>query len=116
LISIYEPRTNTSRRSFFQKEYPASFDGSDLAIIAGVFNLDQIEPGNAMDPAALSADIKARGTNSRYIPTVDEIVDAVGSDAREGDVILIMSNGGFDGIYKKLPERLGKKKEAVKSK
>jgi UDP-N-acetylmuramate: L-alanyl-gamma-D-glutamyl-meso-diaminopimelate ligase len=106
LICIFEPRTNTSRRSFFQKDYPASFDGSDIAVVAGVFNPGQIEPDQAMNPALLTQDIGKRGIEALHLPTVDGIVDTIGSRAGAGDVILIMSNGGFDGIYHKLPARL----------
>jgi len=106
LIAVYEPRTNTSRRNYFQDTYAESFEGADMAIIAGVYNLDQIEPDKALDPQVLADSIAGQGIDARYIEDVDEIVDYLGSVIRRGDVVLIMSNGGFGEIYQKLPRKL----------
>jgi UDP-N-acetylmuramate: L-alanyl-gamma-D-glutamyl-meso-diaminopimelate ligase len=109
VISIFEPRTNTSRRKFFQDLYPDSFDGSSLVIVAGVFNsqqIEQTEPDNIFDPVKLVNDINDRNIKALYVPGVDRIVKYLGETVEPGDVILIMSNGGFDGIYKKLPDTL----------
>jgi UDP-N-acetylmuramate: L-alanyl-gamma-D-glutamyl-meso-diaminopimelate ligase len=112
VISVFEPRTNTSRRKFFQDLYPESFQGSDLVIVAGVFNTQQLqqnEPDNIMDPVKLVADINNQAVNAVYIPNTDRIVSHLGDTVQPGDVILIMSNGGFDGIYKKLPDVINSK-------
>ncbi|MCE1249073.1 MAG: Mur ligase domain-containing protein [Firmicutes bacterium] len=115
LISVYEPRTNTSRRNFFQETYPASFDGSDMVLIAPVFNPGQIEEGRAMNEEKLTADINARGINARRCDSVENIVNILGEESKSGDVILIMSNGGFGGIYKLLPEKLKSVRTACKA-
>lgn len=106
LISIFEPRTNTSRRNFFQDKYPDSFLGSDVAIIAPVYHPDQIEPGKMLNVKKLARDIGKRGIEAVHIESIDEIVSYVGKIANEGDVILIMSNGGFGGIYSKIKKCL----------
>jgi UDP-N-acetylmuramate: L-alanyl-gamma-D-glutamyl-meso-diaminopimelate ligase len=54
----------------------------------------------------LVAGLRADGVEASYVPQVDEIVTTVVADARSGDVILVMSNGGFGGIHGKLLERL----------
>lgn len=106
IISVFEPRTNTSRRNFFQDVYPSSFDGSDMVIIAPVFNPGQIEENKLMNPARLSQDIRERGIEAHTINGVDNIIDFLCKNIGHDDVILIMSNGGFDNIYEKLPKSL----------
>ncbi len=106
LISVYEPRTNTSRRKFFQNLYPKAFNGSDVVIVAPVYNASQIPEEERMDVTKLVEDIKKEGIEAYTFSNVDKIIDFISNIAREGDVILIMSNGGFGGIYKKLPQRL----------
>ena len=54
----------------------------------------------------LVADLVRQGQRARYLPGVEAIVDAVASGAREGDLVIVMSNGGFDGIHDKLLARL----------
>jgi UDP-N-acetylmuramate: L-alanyl-gamma-D-glutamyl-meso-diaminopimelate ligase len=118
VISVFEPRTNTSRRKFFQDLYPESFHGSDLVIVAGVFNPQQIqqtEPDNIMDPVKLVEDINSQSVNALYLPDTDRIVSHLGGIVQSKDVILIMSNGGFNGIYRKLPEAISNKMGAGKN-
>lgn len=110
LFSVYEPRTNTSRRNFFQDVYPTSFDGSDFALIAPVYHPDQIEKDRLMDAGKLAGDIRKRGVEAYNLDGVDEIIEFLVKNTKPGDVILIMSNGGFGGIYKKLPQRLARKR------
>ena len=115
LIAVYEPRTNTSRRNFFQEVYPKSFPGADTVLVAPVYNPHQIEDGRMMDAEKLTEDIRKEGIEAYYKKSVSEIIDFLVESTGSGDVILIMSNGGFGGIYKELPQRLketGKVKEA----
>ena len=56
--------------------------------------------------AAVAAEIQKHGRRARMVPTVDGIVQLVAPEMRSGDVVAILSNGGFGGIYEKLPERL----------
>ncbi|MFP4497328.1 MAG: UDP-N-acetylmuramate--L-alanine ligase [Vulcanimicrobiota bacterium] len=106
LICIYEPRTNTSRRNFFQEQYPESFPGADQVIVAGVYNSSQIAPDELMNPDKLANDIKTRGIDACHISQVDEIISFINQKIKGGEIILIMSNGGFGNIYKKLPSSL----------
>jgi UDP-N-acetylmuramate: L-alanyl-gamma-D-glutamyl-meso-diaminopimelate ligase len=106
--AIFEPRTNTSRRAFFQKEYAGSFDDADMVIIAAVFNSEQIQPGDRFSPEDLIKDLKSRGKQAEYIPGADNIVKFVSQAVKSGDIILIMSNGGFDSIHEKFVESLQK--------
>ena len=59
-------------------------------------------------PKQLVADLQPRVTRARYVPEVDAIVETVARDAKDGDVVLVMSNGGFGGIHQKLLQALGR--------
>ena len=74
------------------------------------FNQDKIPEGERFHSEEFIRQLKGKGVNALYFETVDEIVGELLEDFRSGDVILIMSNGGFDGIYGKLIERLSHKK------
>ncbi|MCD4783377.1 MAG: UDP-N-acetylmuramate--L-alanine ligase [Candidatus Eremiobacteraeota bacterium] len=111
LFCVYEPRTNTSRRNFFQDVYPISFYGADFVLIAPVYHSDQIEKDSLMDPGKLAGDIRKKGIEAHHLAGVDDIIEFLAENTKSGDVILIMSNGGFGGIYKKLPQRLAKNKD-----
>jgi UDP-N-acetylmuramate: L-alanyl-gamma-D-glutamyl-meso-diaminopimelate ligase len=102
LWAVYEPRTNTSRRKVFQKAYAESFKGADQVVVAAVHRAEAVPPEERFDPERLVSDLSARRIPARYLPEVDTIVDALASEASPGDVVLIMSNGAFGGIYGKL--------------
>lgn len=103
---ILEPRSNTLRRNVFQKELANSLALADEIIVAGVFRSDAIPQAERLDPMALGLDLEQRGKRARIISGTDGIVQAVAPELRAGDVVAILSNGGFDGIYEKLPARL----------
>ena len=106
LWAILEPRSNTLRRNLFQKELAASLAVADEVIVANVFKSESIPERERMDVATLAADVTRQGRRARIIPDADEIVQTVAPEMRPGDVVAILSNGGFGGIYEKLPQRL----------
>jgi UDP-N-acetylmuramate: L-alanyl-gamma-D-glutamyl-meso-diaminopimelate ligase len=103
---ILEPRSNTLRRNVFQRELAASLALADEIIVAGVFKSDAIPQAERLDLMALGADVQQRGKRARIISGTDGIVQVIAPELRSGDVVAILSNGGFDGIYEKLPARL----------
>jgi len=106
LWAVFEPRTNTSRRSVFQQEYAVSFDAADRVIVAAVDHPERAPDGQRFSPELLVADLKARGRDAAFLPSVPEIVKRLVRDARSGDVIVVMSNGSFGGIHGRLLEGL----------
>ncbi len=109
LIAVFEPRSATSRRKVFQKDYAKAFDMADSVILAEAFDQQKIEETNRFSSAELVQDINDGSPNKRKamaFPNVDQIVQQLKTDSKKGDLILIMSNGGFDGIYKKLLDAL----------
>ncbi|MCC7381410.1 MAG: UDP-N-acetylmuramate:L-alanyl-gamma-D-glutamyl-meso-diaminopimelate ligase [Deltaproteobacteria bacterium] len=101
LWAIFEPRSATSSRSFFQREYAEAFDAADEVIIAGV-GRPEIPAAERLDIERLAADITARGPRGTCIAQVDDIVARLAREARPSDTLVLMSNGGFGGIYGKL--------------
>jgi UDP-N-acetylmuramate: L-alanyl-gamma-D-glutamyl-meso-diaminopimelate ligase len=106
LWAILEPRSNTMRRNVLQNELGKSLALADEVIVANVFKSEAIPESERLDLQALAAQIQKHGRRVRMVPTVDGIVQLVAPELRSGDVVAILSNGGFGGIYEKLPERL----------
>ncbi|OFZ31944.1 MAG: UDP-N-acetylmuramate:L-alanyl-gamma-D-glutamyl-meso-diaminopimelate ligase [Bdellovibrionales bacterium RIFCSPHIGHO2_01_FULL_40_29] len=106
VFSVFEPRSATSRRKIFQKDYVEAFSFADEAIIAEAFDQGKISEDDRFSVAELVGDLKASGKTASYFKKADEIVAYLVKNAQKGDVILIMSNGGFDGIYQKLLQGL----------
>jgi UDP-N-acetylmuramate: L-alanyl-gamma-D-glutamyl-meso-diaminopimelate ligase len=107
IIAVFEPRTNTSMRDIFQKDYPPSFDAADLICIRHPPLLEKVPAGHRFSSETLVADLRGRGKNARYFADTDAIIDFLAREAAPGDLVLIMSNGGFDDIHQRLLERLG---------
>jgi UDP-N-acetylmuramate: L-alanyl-gamma-D-glutamyl-meso-diaminopimelate ligase len=103
---ILEPRSNTLRRNVFQHELANSLALADEVVVAGVFKSDAIPPAERLDLMSVGADLEQRGKRARIISGADGIVQVVAPELRSGDVVAILSNGGFEGIYEKLPAKL----------
>ena len=106
LIAVFEPRTNTSMRKIFQDIYPGAFDEADLICIRKPPLLSKIPEGERFSSEQLVSDLKRRGKDAHYFEDTDPIIDFLVKGAEPWDVILIMSNGGFDNIHERLLERL----------
>jgi UDP-N-acetylmuramate: L-alanyl-gamma-D-glutamyl-meso-diaminopimelate ligase len=106
LIAVFEPRTNTSMRSIFQKEYLQSFEMADLICIRQPPLLKKIPPGQRFSSRRLVNDLKNNGKDAHYFPDTDAIIAFLSTTAMPQDLILIMSNGGFDNIHQRLLESL----------
>ncbi len=103
---ILEPRSNTLRRNVLQHDLARSLAAADEIVVANVFKSESIPENERMDVAALVAEVQKQGRRARIVPDADEIVQIVAPEMRSGDVVAILSNGGFGGIYEKLPQRL----------
>jgi UDP-N-acetylmuramate: L-alanyl-gamma-D-glutamyl-meso-diaminopimelate ligase len=108
LWAVFEPRSNTSRRKIFQADYAAAFAAADRVVIASVFQKesDAVNAGDSFSPAQLVADLNAGGTAADNPGDADDIAELLLEEARSGDVILLMSNGGFGGLRAKLARGL----------
>jgi UDP-N-acetylmuramate: L-alanyl-gamma-D-glutamyl-meso-diaminopimelate ligase len=99
--AIFEPRSATSCRKVFQSEFAKALARADRVVLPAVFR-SNLPEGERLSAEALVADLKSDGVDARYIAEVPEIVRTVAKEARDGDLIIVMSNGGFDDIHKKL--------------
>ena len=106
LWAILEPRSNTLRRRVLQTDLARSLALADEIVVAGVFRSEAVPENERMQLPELAAEISKQGKRARLLVDADAIVHAVGPEMRSGDVVAILSNGGFGGIYEKLPARL----------
>jgi UDP-N-acetylmuramate: L-alanyl-gamma-D-glutamyl-meso-diaminopimelate ligase len=106
VVAIFEPRTNTSRRKVFQQQYAESFDAADAVVIRVVPDTPIYsatgEVTERFSADALANDLAARGVPAVALPEVDAIVAHVSAHAQQGDVLVVMSNGDFGGVWEKL--------------
>ena len=103
LWTVFEPRTNTTRRNIFQEAYGKAFNGSTHLIVAPVHRAAGIPEDERFDPRRLVDDARSNGVEAVQAESVDHIVALVAEGSSPGDVVLILSNGGFGGIYESLP-------------
>jgi UDP-N-acetylmuramate: L-alanyl-gamma-D-glutamyl-meso-diaminopimelate ligase len=106
LWAVLEPRSNTLRRRVFQHELAESLAVADQIVLADVFKSEAIPEHERLDPTAVVADLNASGKRARLLSNADVIVETIAPELRSGDVVAVLSNGGFGGIYEKLPAKL----------
>lgn len=106
IVAVFEPRTNSSMRNVFQSAYAQSFDGADLVCIRRPPLLEKIPPEQRFSSEKLVSDLTHRGKEAQFFPDTDTIIEFLRAEARSGDLILVMSNGGFDNIHERLLESL----------
>jgi UDP-N-acetylmuramate: L-alanyl-gamma-D-glutamyl-meso-diaminopimelate ligase len=110
LVAVFEPRSWSSRLAVFQDDYANAFAAADYVVIAAVFDSDKVtEKGRALDTRALIEAISAQGKPAFALPDASEIVTHLVPELREGDVVAIMSNGGFGGIHERILSALQSK-------
>jgi UDP-N-acetylmuramate: L-alanyl-gamma-D-glutamyl-meso-diaminopimelate ligase len=106
LWAVLEPRSNTLRRNVFERELVESLALADRIVVAGVFKQESIPEGERMHPEKVVAELVRQGHDALFYPTAAAIVEGITPSLESGDVVAILSNGGFDGIYEKLPAHL----------
>ena len=103
LIAVFEPRSWSSRLAVFQEDYANAFAAADYVVIAEVFDSQKVtEKGRALDTSELIDAISQQGKPAFALPDADQIVAHILPELRSGDVVAIMSNGGFGGIHEKI--------------
>jgi UDP-N-acetylmuramate: L-alanyl-gamma-D-glutamyl-meso-diaminopimelate ligase len=107
LIAVFEPRSWSSRLAVFQQDYANAFAAADYVVIAAVFDSQKVtEKGRALDTGELIEAISQQGKPAFALPDADQIVAHIVPELRSGDVVAIMSNGGFGGIHEKILQAL----------
>ncbi|MBT9333053.1 UDP-N-acetylmuramate:L-alanyl-gamma-D-glutamyl-meso-diaminopimelate ligase [Paracidobacterium acidisoli] len=113
LWAVLEPRSNTLRRNVFEKELVESLMLADRVVMAAVYQSENIPEGERLHPEQIVEALQAAGRPAELLADADAIVKKVAPQAEPGDVIAILSNGGFDGIYQKLPRALEERTAGV---
>lgn len=106
LWAIYEPRSATSRRNVFQHEIAEALAEADCIVLPPLYRPETVPDGERLDVSRLIGDLRARGRAAWNLDGVEGIIRHVCNEARSGDMVVILSNGGFGGISQKLPSAL----------
>ena len=99
--AIFEPRSASSCRRVFQDDFANAFAAADEIVLAPVFRSTLPEAERLSIPR-LVRDLKDRGKTAREAASIDDIVETVARERQPGDLVVVMSNGGFGGIHGKL--------------
>ena len=103
--AVFEPRSASSCRRVFQDDFAHAFGAADEVIVAAVFR-SSLPESERLSAEQLVDDLRARKQRARYIPAVDDIIRTIVAEHRDGDIVVLMSNGGFGGIHNKLLQAL----------
>ncbi|MDQ3487539.1 MAG: UDP-N-acetylmuramate:L-alanyl-gamma-D-glutamyl-meso-diaminopimelate ligase [Acidobacteriota bacterium] len=103
--AIFEPRSATSCRRIFQSDFARALGHADRVILPAVFR-STLPEDQRLSTEGIITDLANAGVDARYIPQTDEIVRTVAGEAKDGDLVIVMSNGGFDNIHQKLLDAL----------
>jgi UDP-N-acetylmuramate: L-alanyl-gamma-D-glutamyl-meso-diaminopimelate ligase len=106
LWAVLEPRSNTLRRKVLEQDLVASLRLADHVVLAGVYQQQRIPDAERLHPEDVVQTLNREGTPAELLPDADAIINGIAPRLKQGDVVAILSNGGFDGIYEKLPARL----------
>ncbi|HEY6904565.1 MAG TPA: UDP-N-acetylmuramate:L-alanyl-gamma-D-glutamyl-meso-diaminopimelate ligase [Candidatus Acidoferrales bacterium] len=101
-----EPRSNTMRRKIFQEALPEALSLADIVLFGPVNRAQLLVEGERLSPEGICELIRARGHKAEACDSADDIANRIAPGAKPGDLVLIMSNGGFDGLTAKLLEKL----------
>lgn len=115
LWTVFEPRSNTLRRKVLQKDLIASLSTADEIIITTIFKPEAVPENERLATSSVVNGVKKNGKRAREFPDADAIVEAISAELRSGDVVAILSNGGFGGIYEKLPRKLEELRGAART-
>ena len=106
LWAVFEPRSNTSRRKVLQNELIEALKVADGCAIAAVNAIEKVPVELRLDPEFVAREVTASGRECYYEPSTDAIIGRLKSQTKPGDVIIVFSNGGFDGLHEKLIAKL----------
>lgn len=106
LWALFEPRSNTSRRKVLQNDLVEALKTADGSVLAAINAIEKVPVELRLDPEQVMHEVNAAGRQCYYEPNTEAIIERLKSCTRSGDVIVVFSNGGFDGMHEKLLARL----------
>jgi UDP-N-acetylmuramate: L-alanyl-gamma-D-glutamyl-meso-diaminopimelate ligase len=104
--AVLEPRSNSMRRKVFEESLPKALAQADRVILGGVFRAQQLGDESRLDLDSVAEGVRQIGKDAHVFPNAGRIADYLAGEVKEGDLLLVMSNGNFDGLCEKLLERL----------
>lgn len=102
LVAVFEPRSNSSMRNIFQDDFTKSFLSADEILLAPVYNPQKVPNGQILNIEKMTNDLRQQGKSAHHLQTTSDIIEYIISKSKKPCVTLIMSNGSFDNIHKKL--------------
>jgi UDP-N-acetylmuramate: L-alanyl-gamma-D-glutamyl-meso-diaminopimelate ligase len=111
LVAVFEPRSYTSRTRVFQEEFARAFADADQVIVAAAHLPGKVPADQRLSEADLVAAVERGGTRASFVPSVGAIVEHLARELREGDRVVVLSNGAFGGIHEKLLRALDRSRE-----
>lgn len=115
LWAVLEPRSNSMRRRVFQDALPAALALADHVLLGSVHRAGQLADAQRLDPEVIAAAVRALGKDARVLPGAEAIAESLASETKPGDLLLIMSNGSFDGLHEKLLKKLAAKAASIEA-
>jgi len=106
LVAVLEPRSATSKRNVFQDDFAVALAEADEAVVAALHMPEKVPADERLDVDALVATLSAGGTAASCLPSVDRMVEHLSRTCGEGDTVVVMSSGGFEGLPRRLVEAL----------
>src|SRR5271156_2083907 len=113
LWAVLEPRSNTLRRNVFELDLVESLALADCVVLAAVFKSESIPATERLHPEHVASALTMRGTPASLLADADAIVETIAPQLRTGDVVAILSNGGFGNIYQKLPSAIAARNSTI---
>jgi UDP-N-acetylmuramate: L-alanyl-gamma-D-glutamyl-meso-diaminopimelate ligase len=104
--AVFEPRSNTMRRKVFEQDLASSLSTADATLLGAVNRAKLLDDAERLSPARVLEAIRSAGRKAEGLETADEIADYLAKKTQPGDLVLVMSNGSFDGLCGKLLGRL----------
>jgi UDP-N-acetylmuramate: L-alanyl-gamma-D-glutamyl-meso-diaminopimelate ligase len=115
LWAVFEPRSNTLRRKVLQKDLISSLSMADEVVITSIFKPEAVPENERLTTSSVVNGIRKSGKRARELADADAIVEAISPELQSGDVVAILSNGGFGGIYERLPRKLEELRGAART-
>ncbi len=109
LWAAFEPRSNSMRRKVFEGQLPDALSAADAVVLGPVHRPQQLPDSERLSPDAVAGVLRSRGRDARAFPSADAIAEYLAGEVHRGDVVLVMSNGSFDGLCEKLLGHLRRK-------
>ena len=106
LWAAFEPRSNSMRRKVFEAQLPDALTVADGVVLGPVHRPQQLPEADRLSPERVAENLRKRGIAAKAFPSADAIAEFLAREVRRGDVVLVMSNGSFDGLCEKLLEHI----------